>query len=250
MTDQKIAIVTAAGKGIGAAAARELHARGWRLSLMSPSTSSIELAKELGGIGFAGSVTSQADVDALVDATMAEYGRVDGVINNTGWEDWSAERNSGGIDFNWDVDGHLLDIPDSGLYEGFELMFMNVVRMARAVTGHMRESGGGAILNISTPVALEPTQDYPISSMFRAMMSSFTKLHSDAFARDNIRMNTILVGYVNNFEFLPECYRSIPMGRGVDCEEMACSLAAFLSDDARYVSGENIAVDGGLKRGL
>ena len=250
MAKERVALITAAGRGIGAACARELAGRGYRVALMSPSERSVALAKELGGIGFQGSVLKEADICRVVDAALEKYGRIDGVINNTGWEKWSVEAESAGIGFSWKVEGHLLDIPDEGWHESFELMFMNVVKMARRVTEPMKRQGGGAILNISTPVAIEPTQDYPISSTIRAMLASFTKLYSDAYARYNIRMNSILVGYVSNYQFPPENRLSIPMGRPAPPEEIARACAAFHSDDAAYVTGENIAVDGGIKRSL
>lgn len=250
MAKERVAIVTAAGRGIGAACARELKRRGYRLALMSPSERSVALAKELGGIGLRGSVLKQSDVDALVDAALAEYGRVDAVLNNTGYEDYSVVERSRNLVFNWDVEGHLLDIPDEGWHAQYDLLYLNVVRMARRVTKPMIEQGGGVLLNISAPLAIEPSQDYPMSSVMRAMLASFTKLYSDAYARYNVRMNSILVGYVDNYDYPPGTEHNIPAGRFTSPEEIARACTAFLSEDAAYVSGENFAVDGGVKRSL
>jgi NAD(P)-dependent dehydrogenase (short-subunit alcohol dehydrogenase family) len=82
--DAKIAIITAAGKGIGAAVARELAAVGYRVSLLSNSGGALKLAQELGGIGMTGSVTELSDLAKLVDSTLDKYGRIDAVVNNTG----------------------------------------------------------------------------------------------------------------------------------------------------------------------
>src|SRR3954451_15809575 len=84
MTDTPVAIITAAGKGMGAASARELAARGWKLGLLSPSGAAEKLAKELGGVGITGSVTEATDLEALVSRTMEAYGRIDGVVISTG----------------------------------------------------------------------------------------------------------------------------------------------------------------------
>lgn len=84
MTAEKVALVTAAGKGMGAAIATELAANGYRVALMSPSGSAERLAAELGGFGISGSVTEDADVDRLVAGTLERYGRIDAVVNNTG----------------------------------------------------------------------------------------------------------------------------------------------------------------------
>jgi len=81
---RKVAIVTAAGKGMGAACARELATRGYSPALMSRSEEAIDLARELGGVGLAGSVTEEAGLRTLVDETLDAYGRVDAVVNSTG----------------------------------------------------------------------------------------------------------------------------------------------------------------------
>jgi len=79
-----VAIVTASGQGIGAGIARSFAAAGYRVALMSPSARSVELAAELQGIARRGSVLEPADLTALVDDTLAAYGRLDAVVNNTG----------------------------------------------------------------------------------------------------------------------------------------------------------------------
>ncbi|MGH6952718.1 MAG: SDR family NAD(P)-dependent oxidoreductase, partial [Alphaproteobacteria bacterium] len=89
MAEARVAIVTAAGKGIGAACARELAARGYGLALMSPSGASVELARELGGVGMSGSVTKAEDLKALVELALDRHGRVDAVLNNTGHAPWT-----------------------------------------------------------------------------------------------------------------------------------------------------------------
>src|SRR5215210_3105190 len=81
---EKVAIVTAAGSGMGAACARELAGRGYAVALMSPSGKAEALAEELGGFGLTGSVTEESDLEALVVGTLERYGRVDGVLNSTG----------------------------------------------------------------------------------------------------------------------------------------------------------------------
>ena len=128
MTAAPVAIVTAAGRGIGAACAHELAARGYRLALMSPSDRSVRLADELGGIGLQGSVTRPEDIDRLVQATMDAYGRIDAVVANTGDPDRA----------------DLLDLTDDQWLGALDLIFLNVVRMARAITPIMLAQGGGA----------------------------------------------------------------------------------------------------------
>lgn len=232
MSEQKVAIVTAAGQGIGAACARELAARGYRLALMARSPEIIPLAQALNGLGLMGSVTDEADLRALVSETMQAYGRIDAVVNNTGHP----------------AKGDLLAITDTDWHSGLDLLVLNVVRMARLVTPIFMQQGGGAIVNISTLFAVEPSLGFPVSSSLRAALTNFTKLYADKYAEFGIRMNNILPGYVENYNVSDEVRETIPMKRTGRLAEIAKTVAFLLSADAGYITGQNILVDGGLTR--
>lgn len=234
-TDRKVAIVTAAGKGLGAACARELASRGYSLALMSPSGSATDLAQELGGVGFEGSVTEEADLRALVDAALDAYGRVDAVVNGTGHPPTGEE---------------ILEITDEDWHAGLDMVVLNVVRMARLVTPVMRRQGGGALANVSTFSAFEPSAAFPVSSALRSSLAGFTKLYADRYAADGIRMNNVLPGYMDNFEVDEEVRAKIPMRRPGAVEEIAKAAAFLVSDDASYITGQNLRVDGGLTRSV
>jgi NAD(P)-dependent dehydrogenase (short-subunit alcohol dehydrogenase family) len=230
----KVAVVTAAGSGMGAACARELAGRGYRVALMSPSGSAGELARELGGFGIAGSVTEGGDLESLVDEALDRYGRIDGVVNSTGHP----------------PTGEILDLTDGQWHEALDLVVLNVVRIARLVTPAMVRQGGGAMVNISTFSAFEPSPEFPLSSALRAAMAGFTKLYSDRYASEGIRMNNILPGYLENFEIDEETLRSIPMNRQGSVAEIAKTAAFLISDDAGYITGQNIRADGGITRSV
>ena len=234
MSDKKAAIVTAAGKGMGAAIARELAADGYAVSLLSVSEAAVELAEELGGIGMSGSVTDPADLATLVQRTTDAFGRIDAVVNNTGHP----------------PKGPLLEISDEQWHAGLDLAVLNVVRMARLVTPMMQAAGGGSIVNISTFAAYEPDPGFPVSASLRAALGSFAKLYADTYAADGIRMNNVLPGFIESYPVDENTVARIPMGRAGSVEEIAKTVAFLLSDGAGYITGQNIKVDGGITRSV
>ena len=234
MSARKVAIVTAAGRGMGAAIARELDAEGYSLALLSPSGAAEKLARELGALGMTGSVTESADLERLVEETLGRHGRIDAVVNNTG-----------GV-----PKGDLLEHDDDAWYTSLDMVLLNVVRMARLVTPVMREQGGGAIVNISTFCAFEPSLDFPLSSTLRAGLGSFTKLYAERYAADNIRMNNILPGYIDSLPHGEDKAAKVPMRRIGTTAEIAKTTAFLLGKGAGYITGQNLRVDGGITRGV
>jgi NAD(P)-dependent dehydrogenase (short-subunit alcohol dehydrogenase family) len=234
MNQSQVAIVTAAGRGIGAACARELADRGYDVVLMSRSDDATVLAKQLGGVGVAGSVTDLADLKRLVAVTLEKHGRVDAVVNNTG----AAPK------------GPLLEIGDDDWHAGLDLLVLNVARMARLVTPVMTKQGGGALVNISTLGAVEPDDRFPVSSTLRAALAAYTKLYADRYATAGIRMNNILPGFVDSYDIDEETRLEIPMQRTGTVAELAKTAAFLLSADSGFITGQNIRVDGGLARSL
>ncbi len=238
-TDQKVAVITGGGRGMGAAIARELHGRGYALALMSPSGSAEALAEELGGapgapgaVAVTGSTAEASDLEALVAAALEAYGRIDAVVNHTGGP----------------PKGDLLEVSDDDWRRGVDLIILSVVRMARLVTPVMERQGGGAILNITTFSAFEPSLKFPMSSVLRAGIGAYTKLYSDRYAKAGIRMNSILPGFIDSLAHKPETADQVPLGRIGTVEEIAKTAAFLLSDDSGYITGQNLRVDGGLTR--
>lgn len=232
MSKEKVAIITAAGKGMGAAIARRLADDGYKLGLLSPSGGAEKLAKELGGVGITGSVTSTGDLERLVKETEARFGAINAVVNNTGHP----------------PKGPLLDISDTDWMKGLDMILLPVIRTARLVTPIMQGNGGGAIVNISTYAALEPDPAFPVSCALRAALASFTKLYSDQYGKAGIRMNNLLPGFIDSLPESAERRAKVPLGRYGTTKEIAATVAFLLSEGAGYITGQNIRADGGITR--
>ncbi len=230
----KVAIVTAGGSGMGAAAARKLAEDGFQVAILSSSGKGEALAGELGGLGVTGSNQSQDDLARLVALTLERWGRIDALVNSAGHG----------------PKGDLLDLTDDDWRGGMEVYFLNVVRPTRLVTPIMQRQQGGAIVNITTFAAFEPEAAYPTSGVFRAGLAAYAKLYADRYAADNIRMNNVLPGFIDSLPEKEASRARIPMGRYGKVAEVAELIALLASDRAAYITGQNIRIDGGITRSV
>lgn len=234
MSSNKVALITAGGSGMGAAAARKLAADGFKVAVLSSSGKGEALAKTLGGIGMTGSNQSPDDLQRLVEMAMNQWGRVDALVNSAG----HGPR------------GPILELSDADWQRGMEVYFLNAVRPIRLVTPIMQAQGGGAIVNISSAWTFEPAAMFPTSAVFRAGLASFSKIFADSYAAQNIRINNVLPGWIDSLPATEQRRNSVPMGRYGSAEEVAATIAFLVSDGAAYITGQNIKVDGGLMRSV
>ena len=232
---QKVAVITAGGSGMGAAAARRLAADGFGVAILSSSGKGEALGHELGGVGVTGSNQIPDDVKRLVDATMARFGRIDVLVNSAGHGPRAA----------------LLDITDAGWHQGIEIYFLSAIRPTRLVTPIMEAQGtGGSIINITTFATFEPDPAFPTSGVARAGLAAFTKLFADKYAAQGIRMNNVLPGFINSLAEKEEFRQRIPMRRYGRVEEIAGTVSFLASEAAGYITGQNLRVDGGITRSV
>lgn len=234
MAVDKVALVTAGGSGMGAAAAKRLAQDGFAVGILSSSGKGEALAAELGGIGVTGSNQSNDDLKRLVDLAMERWGRVDVLVNSAGHGPRAP----------------ILDITDEDWHRGMDTYLLNAIRPTRLVTPIMQKQKAGAIINISTAWAFEPSSMFPTSAVFRAGLASFTKIFADTYAADNIRMNNVLPGWIDSLPATDERRQSVPMQRYGTSDEIAGTIAFLASKDAAYITGQNLRVDGGITRAI
>jgi len=228
----KAAIVTAAGRGIGAAVARRLSADGWRVAVMSPSGNAEKLAAELpDALGVTGSVTEPADLERLVQGALEKFGRIDALVNNAGHPPKAP----------------LFDLTDVQWHAGFDMVMLSAIRALRLVLPGMKAQGAGAVVNLSSYAALEPESDFPATTL-RAALGAWTKLAADELAPSGIRVNAVLPGFVDSLPEKESRRARIPLGRYARAEEIAAAVAWLVSEQASYVTGQSLRVDGGLTR--
>tara|TARA_B100000614_G_C14505151_1_gene476278 strand:- start:402 stop:1103 length:702 start_codon:yes stop_codon:yes gene_type:complete len=229
---EKTCLVIGGGRGMGAATATEMHKRGYRLSLMSPSESCEQLAKDLKAVALRGKAENKENLKSIVSFTMEKYGRIDSVLVHVGGP----------------PKGDLLDIDDGDWDKANQMIIKPVISIAKLVTPIMLEQGGGSIVNITTFSAFEPSLTFPTSSVYRAGVSSFTKLFSERYGAKNIRMNCLLPGFTDSLNLPDEFAQLSSLKRLARAEEQAKVAAFLLSDDSSYITGQSIRSDGGVTR--
>ncbi len=231
---KKIAVLIAAGSGMGADAAKTLAKDGFKVAIMSSSGKGEKLAKKLNGIGYTGSNLDSSKIKNFIDLVIKKWGRVDVLVNSAGHG----------------PKGEILKISDREWIKGMEIYFLNVVRASRIVTPIMKKQKEGSIINISTFAIFEPEKNFPTSGVMRASLSSFAKIYSDEYAKFNIRMNNILPGFIDSLKPKKEFIDRIPLNRVGKVREISAIVKLLASKDGSYITGQNIRVDGGITRSV
>jgi NAD(P)-dependent dehydrogenase (short-subunit alcohol dehydrogenase family) len=226
----KVAVIIAGGSGIGAAAARELHAQGHHVAILSSSGRGEALAAELGGLGVTGTNQSAADLARVIDGAADRWGRLDVLVNSGG----HGPR------------GRVLDLTDDDWAAGAAVYLTPVIRATRLAIPRM--TGGGAIVNVGSYVSVEPEAAFPMSSVYRAGLMAFQKLVADEVAPRGIRINTVACGFYDTLPEVEVWRARVPMARYGRADEVSRTIAFLASDAAGYITGQTIRADGGITR--
>jgi 3-oxoacyl-[acyl-carrier protein] reductase len=233
--DGKRALVTGASKGIGRAIARELAGAGATVVVgyRSGQDEAERLASEIGGEAVQADVSSPEDAKRLVE----EAGDIDVLVNNAGLT----------------RDGLLARMSDDDWRTVLDTNLSSVFYTCRAVTRPMMKKRGGSIVNISSIVGVHGNWGQTNYAASKAGIIGFTKSLARELGSRNIRANVVAPGYVKTqlTDVLPEeataaMIQNTPLGRVAEPEEIAGAVRFLASDDASFITGEVLLVDGGL----
>jgi 3-oxoacyl-[acyl-carrier protein] reductase len=256
----RVALVNAASRGIGRAIAEALAAEGAVLVISARDEAAIsqaagEIAAAAGTevLGIAADVSAPGTAERLVAAAVDRFGGLDILVNN-----------SGGPPF-----GHFADFGDAAWQDAFDLLLLSVVRMVRAALPYLRAGGRGRVINIASTSVKEPIPGLILSNSLRAGVAGLARTLADELAPDQITVNNVLPGSILTDRLRAgsaaraeqagthvddliraEVGQRVPLGRVGEPEDLAALVAYLCSTAAAYVTGQTIAVDGGLMRSI
>jgi NAD(P)-dependent dehydrogenase (short-subunit alcohol dehydrogenase family) len=250
----KVAIVTGGSEGIGRATAQSLGREGAsvvvcarRGDVLRQAARDIAEATGADIVPIAADVTNAQEVERLVEETVVRFGRLDILINNAG--------TSAAAPFE--------SVSDQAWQADLELKLFAAIRATRAAVPHLRDAGGGSVVNVLNIGAKTPGPRSVPTSVSRAAGMALMKALSKELAADNIRVNGINIGVIKSGQnrrrwesmgrpgtlddFYAEAVRrvGIPLGRVGEAEEVGDLIAFLCSARAAYISGVSINVDGG-----
>jgi len=257
--NNKIAIVTAASQGLGKASAMALAQEGATVVICSRRQKEIvETAKEIHEttgatiVPIVVDVTKLEDIRRLVSETKQQFGTIHILINNAGGP----------------PTGSISTLTDEDWHKGHELTLMSMVRLTREILPMMIRQKWGRIITITSIAAKQPINELLLSSAIRPGILGLTKVLANLHAKDNITVNTICPGNIltqrqeelstsraqqNNMtldEYLKETASAIPAGRLGKPEEIGNTVAFLASEQASYINGINLLVDGSAAKGI
>jgi 3-oxoacyl-[acyl-carrier protein] reductase len=241
----KVAIVTGAASGFGAEIARQYVAEGAKVALADINEAGAkEVAAPLGAnaIAVKCDVTQRADIDALVKATVAAFGRLDIVVNNAGW----THKNQ-----------PLLDVDEATFDRVYAINVKSIFHMVHAVVPLMRKQKSGVILNVGSTAGIRPRPGLTWYNSSKGAVNLMSKSLAVELGPDNIRVNAICpvmgaTGLLESFMGMPDTpenrrkfIATIPMGRLSEPKDIARAAVYLASDDAEFITGVEFPVDGG-----
>lgn len=250
----KIGIIAAASKGLGKAIALRFAREGMRVAICARDERVLQAtAQEISSVAktevlpIRADVTRSDDIRNLVAETVERFGGLDVLVTNAGGP----------------PPGNFFSFDDSAWEQAFYLTLMSVVRLCREAIPYMQQRGSGRIINIASVSVKQPINNLILSNALRLAVVGLAKSLANEFAPYGITVNTVCPGPTQT-ERMEQLLRAmgdieearrfwtkdIPMGRMGQPEELADLVAFLASENARYITGTVIQVDGGLVKGI
>jgi NAD(P)-dependent dehydrogenase (short-subunit alcohol dehydrogenase family) len=241
----KVALITGASRGIGEATAMGLAKAGADLAIVSRKLPDLEKVgeevKKLGRkcLSIQAHLGKVEEIDHLVKRVSEEFGKIDILVNNAATNPTMASA---------------IDVDERAWDSIMNLNLKGLFFLSQAVARVMREKGGGKIINVSSVAGITPDL-LPLYSISKAGVNMVTKVMAQQWAQYNIRVNAIAPGLTKtrfsealwkNPDILKLAMFKTPMGRPAEPEEMVGAIIYLASDAASYVTGQIIAIDGGI----
>ncbi|GLY99385.1 SDR family NAD(P)-dependent oxidoreductase [Actinoplanes sp. NBRC 103695] len=230
-------LVTGAARGVGRAVGEHFRAAGASVYLVDVEADVVEdTAREIGAVGLGADVTDSAQVDGVVARVVAETGRIDVLVNNAGIL----------------RDGVVWKLSDDDYETVMAVHAGGTFRFTRAAVPHFRRQGSGRVINVTSYTGLRGNPGQSNYAMAKAGIIGFTKTTAKELARFGTTVNAIspnartrMISSVPPGK-LAELTAAIPMGRFAEASEMAAAVAFLASDEAAYITGVVLPVDGGI----
>jgi 3-oxoacyl-[acyl-carrier protein] reductase len=239
----RTAIVCGASAGIGLAIAEALAEEAANVVVFARRAEALEHeAQRIGALAVPGDVTSAADLERLVARTLEAFGGIDVLVNNSGGPPRTA----------------ALELDAESLEAAVALLLVSAVRLTNLCLPHLRTSGRGRVINITSSTVREPTDNLVLSNAVRPGVVGWAKTLAREIGPDGVTVNSIAPGRIDT-ERIREVYpdgptesdlKPIPLRRLGSTREIADVVCFLASERASYVTGAVIPVDGGLTRFL
>ncbi len=245
MADQVRALVTGAGSGIGRAIAVRLAAAGYKVAVADvvgdKAMETVEQIVDAGSeaVSMFGDVSVQADVERMVGESLSALGGLDILVNNAGTS----------------TVGFIETVKDSEIERVMGVNLIGALRMTRAAVPHLKQSGRGRIINVSSVEGIRGSGLMPVYSASKAGLIGLTRSNAVELARFGVTVNAVCPGPIQtpmlepmlaDARFREKAIKGVPMRRLGVPEDIAGAVAFFASEESSFVTGNVLVIDGGM----